>query len=229
MISTLLPKLSPITRRRIAVFRGNRRATVSLWLFLALFVLSLGAELIANDKPLVLKYDGEWYVPLLVDYPETEFGGFLPTWTDYHDPFIRQQLEENGWALWPLIPYSYQTLDMQMSRPSPAPPDSRHWLGTDDQGRDVLARVIYGFRLSVIFALVLTGGSLVMGVLIGGVQGYFGGKTDLIGQRVTEIWSGLPVLFLLTQSEQVVRMIIGLLRCRSGKWLHNLTEETGTQ
>src|SRR5690625_1590732 len=197
MISTLLPKLSPITRRRIAVFRGNRRATVSLWLFLALFVLSLGAELIANDKPLVLKYDGEWYVPLLVDYPETEFGGFLPTWTDYHDPFIRQQLEENGWALWPLIPYSYQTLDMQMSRPSPAPPDSRHWLGTDDQGRDVLARVIYGFRLSVIFALVLTGGSLVMGVLIGGVQGYFGGKTDLIGQRVTEIWSGLPVLFLL--------------------------------
>ena len=98
MMSTFMPKLSPITRRRVEVFRGNRRATVSLWLFLALFVLSLGAELIANDKPLVLKYDGQWYVPLLVDYPETEFGGFLPTWTDYHDPFIREQLEEHGYA-----------------------------------------------------------------------------------------------------------------------------------
>ncbi|QOR38822.1 ABC transporter permease [Billgrantia diversa] len=190
-------KLSPITRRRIEVFRSNRRASVSLWIFLALFVVSLGAELIANDKPIVMHYDGEWYVPLLVDYPETEFGGFLPTRTDYHDPFIREQIGKDAMAIWPLIPFSYQTLDMQMMRPSPSPPDSRHWLGTDDQGRDVLARVIYGFRLSVFFALVLTGSSLVMGVIIGGIQGYFGGKTDLIGQRLTEIWSGLPVLFLL--------------------------------
>jgi microcin C transport system permease protein len=181
----------------LAAFKANRRAWVSLWLFTALFVLSLFAELIANDKPIVMQYDGQWYVPLLVDYPETEFDGFLPTRTDYLDPFIQQQIKDHGWALWPAIPYSYQTLDMNMTRPSPAPPDSRHWLGTDDQGRDVLARVIYGFRLSVAFALVLTVGSLVIGVVVGGVQGYFGGKVDLIGQRVTEIWSGLPVLFLL--------------------------------
>ncbi|MCZ0926321.1 MULTISPECIES: ABC transporter permease [Halomonadaceae] len=190
-------RFSPITRRRFAAFRSNRRAWVSLWVFGVVFVLSLFAELIANDKPIIMQYDGQWYVPLLVDYPETEFDGFLPTRTDYLDPFVQQQIENNGWALWPLIPFSYQTLDMQMTRPSPAPPDGRHWLGTDDQGRDVLARVIYGFRLSVAFALVLTAGSLVLGVLAGGVQGYFGGKTDLVGQRITEIWSGLPVLFLL--------------------------------
>ncbi|GAB2711488.1 ABC transporter permease [Halomonas garicola] len=190
-------RLSPITRRRIAGFNANRRARVSLWLFVALFVLSLGAELIANDKPIVMQFDGEWYTPLLHDYPETEFGGFLPTRADYLDPFMQEQISEHGWALWPPVRFSYQTLDMQMTRPSPAPPSERHWLGTDDQGRDVLARVIYGFRLSVVFALVLTAGSLVLGVVIGGVQGYFGGKVDLIGQRVTEIWSGLPVLFLL--------------------------------
>lgn len=190
-------RLSPITLRRLAAFKANRRARVSLWLFGVLFIISLLAELIANDKPLVMKYDGQWYVPLLVDYPETEFGGFLPTRTDYLDPFVQQQISDHGWALWPMIPYSYQTLDMLMTRPSPAPPDRRHWLGTDDQGRDVLARVIYGFRLSVAFALVLTAGSLVLGVVVGGVQGYFGGKVDLIGQRITEIWSGLPVLFLL--------------------------------
>ncbi|MCA1771543.1 MAG: ABC transporter permease [Halomonas sp.] len=190
-------RFSPITRRRFAAFRSNRRAWVSLWVFGVVFVLSLFAELTANDKPIIMQYDGQWYIPLLVDYPETEFDGFLPTRTDYLDPFVQQQIENNGWALWPLIPFSYQTLDMQMTRPSPAPPDGRHWLGTDDQGRDVLARVIYGFRLSVAFALVLTAGSLVLGVLAGGVQGYFGGKTDLVGQRITEIWSGLPVLFLL--------------------------------
>lgn len=189
--------VSPMTRRRLAAFRANRRARWSLWLFGALFLVSLFAELIANDKPIVLIYEGDWYFPLVVDYPETAFGGFLPTQTDYLDPFITEQLDAEGWALWPLIRFSYQTLDTQMNRPSPAPPDARHWLGTDDQGRDVLARVIYGFRLSVVFALVLTAGSLVIGVLIGGVQGYVGGKIDLIGQRFTEIWSGLPVLFLL--------------------------------
>ncbi|TVP51472.1 MAG: ABC transporter permease [Halomonas sp.] len=196
-MASITSRLSPITRRRLAAFKANRRARVSLWLFGTLFILSLFAELIANDKPIIMQYDGQWYVPLLVDYPETEFGGFLPTRTDYLDPFIQQQIDENGWALWPAVPFSYQTLDMNMSRPSPAPPDSRHWLGTDDQGRDVLARVIYGFRLSVTFALALTAGSLVMGVVVGGVQGYFGGKIDLIGQRFTEIWSGLPVLFLI--------------------------------
>lgn len=196
-MASLASRLSPITRRRLAAFKANRRARVSLWLFATLFIVSLFAELIANDKPIIMQYDGHWYFPMLVDYPETEFDGFLPTRTDYLDPFIQQQIKDHGWALWPMIPFSYQTLDMNMTRPSPAPPDSRHWLGTDDQGRDVSARVIYGFRLSVAFALVLTAGSLVIGVVVGGVQGYFGGKIDLIGQRVTEIWSGLPVLFLL--------------------------------
>ncbi|WP_148253936.1 ABC transporter permease [Aidingimonas lacisalsi] len=197
MFHRLAARLSPISQRRLTVFRHNRRAYVSLWIFGILFLLSLCAELIANDKPLIMTYQDQWYAPVLIDYPETEFGGFLPTPTDYHDPVIRERLASEGWALWPPIPYSYQTLDMELGRPSPSPPDSRHWLGTDDQGRDVLARVIYGFRLSVIFALVLTIGSLVMGVVIGGIQGYFGGKIDLIGQRLTEIWSGLPVLFLL--------------------------------
>ncbi len=196
-MASLSSRLSPITRRRLAAFKANRRARVSLWLFTSLFILSLFAELIANDKPIIMQYDGQWYFPMLVDYPETEFDGFLPTRTDYLDPFVQQQIDHHGWALWPIIPFSYQTLDMNMTRPSPAPPDSRHWLGTDDQGRDVTARVIYGFRLSVAFALVLTAGSLVVGVVVGGVQGYFGGKIDLIGQRFTEIWSGLPVLFLL--------------------------------
>lgn len=189
--------LSPITRRRIAVFHGNRRARLSLWLFMLLFVLSLGAELIANDKPLVMQYQGNWYAPLLYDYPETEFGGFLPTTTDYRDPFVREEIEANGWMIWPPIPFSYDTLDQELSHPAPSPPTKRHWLGTDDQGRDVMARVIYGFRLSVIFAVVLTVGSLVLGVTVGGIQGYFGGKVDLVGQRFTEIWAGLPVLFLL--------------------------------
>ncbi|MBN8411328.1 ABC transporter permease [Halomonas litopenaei] len=192
-----VPTLSPITRRRLSVFRHQRRAWWSLWVFGLLFVLSLGAELVANDKPLLVKYQQEWYFPLAVDYPDTAFGGFLPTPADYRDAFTLDAIEADGWILWAPIPYSYDTLDMALTHPAPSPPDARHWLGTDDQGRDVLARVIYGFRLSVIFALVLTLGSLVLGVLAGGVQGYFGGKVDLVGQRLTEIWSGLPVLFLL--------------------------------
>ncbi len=190
-------RVSPIMRRRLAVFRGNPRARWSLWTFAVLFMLSLCAELIANDKPLVVHYLDGWYVPLLVDYPETEFGGFLPTTTDYRDEFVQEEINENGWMLWPPIPFSYDTLDRQLGQPAPSPPDLRHWLGTDDQGRDVLARVIYGFRLSVLFALALTGGSLILGVTFGGIQGYFGGKVDLVGQRLSEIWSGLPVLFLL--------------------------------
>ncbi|MBY6111766.1 ABC transporter permease [Halomonas sp. DP1Y21-3] len=193
----IVPSLSPITRRRLAVFRHQRRAWWSLWAFGLLFVLSLGAELIANDKPLLVQYQQQWYFPMQVDYPDTVFDGFLPTAADYHDDFTRNAIESDGWMLWAPIPFSYDTLDEYLDHPAPSPPDGRHWLGTDDQGRDVLARVIYGFRLSVIFALVLTAGSLVLGVLAGGVQGYFGGKVDLIGQRLTEIWSGLPVLFLL--------------------------------
>ncbi|MDR5865855.1 ABC transporter permease [Halomonas koreensis] len=196
-MNRLADRLSPIARRRLAVFRGNRRARVSLWVFMVLFVISLGAELVANDRPLVVHYQGQWYAPLLVDYPDTAFGGFLPTPADYRDPYTREAIEAEGWMLWPPIPFAHDTLDQRLGHPAPSPPDAVHWLGTDDQGRDVLARVIYGFRLSVVFALVLTAGSLVLGVLIGGIQGYFGGKVDLIGQRLIEIWSGLPVLFLL--------------------------------
>ena len=192
-----MPTLSPISRRRLQVFRHQRRAWWSLWLFSILLVLSLGAELVANDRPLMMQYQQQWYFPLWNDYKDTDFGGRLPTSADYHDPFTHQQINENGWMLWPVIPFSYDTIDMQLTHPAPSPPDARHWLGTDDQGRDVMARVIYGFRLSVVFALVLTAGSLILGVLAGGIQGYFGGKIDLIGQRITEIWSGLPVLFLL--------------------------------
>ncbi|OLO07910.1 ABC transporter permease [Salinicola sp. MH3R3-1] len=197
MTSSRRRHLSPITQRRLQVFRGNRRAVWSLWIFGLLFIVSLGAELIANDKPIVMQYDGHWYVPLLVDYPETEFDGFLPTTADYRDPVVFEQIASNGWMLWPPVPFSYQTLDRDVRGPVPSPPGSRHWLGTDDQGRDVFARVLYGFRLSVAFALALTIGSIFLGVVIGGMQGYFGGKVDLIGQRVIEIWSGLPVLFLL--------------------------------
>lgn len=197
MQRTQRPRLSPITRRRLQVFRDNRRAYWSLWIFGLLFVVSLGAELIANDKPIVMQYQGQWYVPLLVDYPETEFDGFLPTTADYHDPFVYEQIERHGWMLWPPVPFSYQTLDRDIQGPVPSPPSTRHWFGTDDQGRDVFARVLYGFRLSVAFALALTAGSIVLGVVIGGVQGYYGGKIDLLGQRLIEIWSGLPMLFLL--------------------------------
>lgn len=190
-------RLSPITRRRMAAFRDNRRAWWSLLIFGVLFVLSLGAELIANDRPLLVEYQGETYLPMLHEYPETTFGGFLPTATDYRDPYVIEAIEAQGFMLNTLIPYSYDTLDLNLGSPAPSAPNGRHWLGTDDQGRDVLARVIYGFRLSVIFALVLTAGSLVLGVVIGGLQGYCGGKVDLIGQRLIEVWSGLPVLFLL--------------------------------
>lgn len=196
-MSLFSPDFTPITRRRIAVFRHNRRALISLWCFAILFLISLVAELIANDRPLVMQYQAQWYLPVLVDYPDTEFGGFLPSPADYRDPFVRDEIMNNGWMLWPPIPFSYETLDRELDHPAPSPPTARHWLGTDDQGRDVMARVIYGFRLSVIFALILTAGSLVLGVLAGGIQGYFGGKVDLIGQRFTEIWSGLPMLFLL--------------------------------
>ncbi|GED41923.1 ABC transporter permease [Cobetia marina] len=190
-------RLSPITRRRITAFRHNRRAWWSLLIFGMLFILSLGAELIANDRPLLVSYQDELYLPMLKEYPETTFGGFLPTATDYRDPYVIDAIAAQGFMLNTLIPYSYDTLDLNLGSPAPSAPNARHWLGTDDQGRDVLARVIYGFRLSVLFALVLTAGSIVLGVLIGGVQGYFGGKVDLIGQRLIEIWSGLPVLFLL--------------------------------
>lgn len=190
--------LSPLNARRFALFKANRRGWWSLWIFLALFVFSLGAELIANDKPLVVKYDGEWFFPIFKRYPETAFGGEFPLQANYKNPYIQELIAaKQGWMLWPLIPFSHDSVNYDLAVPAPAPPSSSNWLGTDDQARDVLAQVIYGFRLSVTFALVLTLFSSIVGVLAGAVQGFYGGWVDLMGQRFLEIWSGLPVLYLV--------------------------------
>jgi microcin C transport system permease protein len=198
-------RITPLTRRRLQNFRANKRGFWSLWLFLALFVLSLFAEFIANDRPFVVSYDGALYFPVFVSYPETTFGGDFPTETDYRDAFVQKLIAEHGWAIWPLIPYDYHTINYDLASPAPSPPDSANWLGTDDQGRDVLARLIYGFRISVLFGLTLTILSSIVGVAAGAVQGYFGGLTDLLFQRFIEIWSGLPVLYLLIILAAVVQ------------------------
>jgi microcin C transport system permease protein len=190
-------RLTPLAQRRLANFRANRRGFWSLWIFLALFVASLFAEFIANDRPIVASYDGHLYFPVLVDYPETAFGGEFRTKADYRDPFVRQRIAAHGWMIWPPIPFHYDTINYALRSPAPSPPDSVDWLGTDDEGRDVLARLIYGFRISVLFGLVLTVLSSMVGVAAGAIQGYYGGFTDLLFQRVIEVWSGLPVLFLL--------------------------------
>src|SRR5712671_2138245 len=190
-------RITPLTRRRLDAFRRNRRGFWSLWIFLALFFITLFAEFIANDRPIVVRYEGAWYFPVFTDYAETVFGGEFPTPADYRDPAVDKLISEKGWMVWPLIPFSYNTINYNLPSPAPSPPSSVNWLGTDDQGRDVLARLIYGFRISVLFGLTLTGLSSVIGVAAGAVQGYFGGLVDLGFQRFIEIWSGLPVLYLL--------------------------------
>jgi microcin C transport system permease protein len=197
--------VTPLARRRLANFRANRRGYWSLWIFLVLFVASLGAELVANDRPLLVRHDGRLYVPVLRDYPETAFGGALPTAADYRDPHVQDLIAARGWMVWPPIPYRYDTIDWTLDRPAPAPPSRAHWLGTDDHARDLLARLIYGFRISVLFGLVLTLASSVIGVAAGAVQGYFGGWTDLLFQRFLEVWSGLPVLYLLIILASIVQ------------------------
>ena len=190
--------LSPINQRRFERFKAHKRGWYSLWLFLVLFVLSLGAEFIANDKPLVVSYDGALYFPVLKRYPETTFGGEFPLQANYKSPYIKELIaEKDGWMLWPVIPFNYSSINYDLQVPAPAPPSLQNWLGTDDQGRDVFARVIYGFRISVLFALTLTLISSVIGVFVGALQGFYGGWVDLIGQRFLEVWSGLPVLYLL--------------------------------
>jgi len=196
--------LTPLTRRRLANFRANRRGYWSLWIFLVLFVISLFAELIANDQPIMVNYEGNYYFPVLIDYPETTFGGFLETTTEYADPEVREMIEEKGWIIWPLVHFSYDTINYELTVPAPAPPSALNWLGTDDQGRDVVARLIYGFRISVLFGLTLTLFSSIIGIASGAVQGYFGGLTDLLFQRFIEIWSGLPTLYLLIILASVV-------------------------
>lgn len=196
--------LSPLTRRRLANFRANRRGFWSLWLFLVLFGVSLPAEFIANDKPLLVKYEGQFYVPVLFAYPEITFGGELETTADYTDPYITELIEAKGWVLHALIPYNYDTKILDLPASAPTAPTSDNWLGTDDQGRDVLARVIYGFRISVIFGLVLTILSSAIGIAAGAIQGYFGGTIDLLAQRFIEVWSGLPTLYLLIIMASVI-------------------------
>ena len=196
--------MSPLAKRRLATFRANRRGYWSLWIFLALFLVSLGAELIANERPALVYYDGELYFPIVNAYPETTFGGEFETEADYRDPYVAGKIREKGWMLSPLIPYHHRTVAWDLPQPAPSPPDGAHWLGTDDQARDVTSRLIYGFRISVLFGLTLTLVSTVVGVLAGAVQGYLGGWTDLLFQRFMEIWSGLPVLYLLIILASVV-------------------------
>ncbi len=202
---------SPLTRRRLQNFRANRRGVWSLWIFLALFGLSLGAEVIANDRPLVVRFDGAFYFPIVRTYPETTFGGIFPTEAVYRDPAVGALIREKGWLLWPPIPFRYDTINYDLPVPAPAPPSPVNWLGTDDQGRDLTARLIYGFRISVLFGLSLTLLSSVIGVVAGAVQGYFGGLTDLLFQRFIEIWSGLPVLYLLIILASIVAPTFGWL------------------
>ena len=184
-------------RRRLANFRANRRGFWSLWIFLALFVVSLFAEFIANDRPFLVWYDGSLYAPIFKSYPETTFGGFLPTETDYSDPAVEALIAAKGWMLRPLIAYDYRTVAWDLPLPAPSPPDRQHWLGTDDQARDVVARALYGFRISVLFGFSLTIVSAIVGVAAGAVQGYFGGLVDLLFQRFMEVWSSVPTLYVL--------------------------------
>lgn len=189
--------MNPMNRRRIAAFRSSKRGMISLVVFGLLFFVSLFAELLANNKPILIRYDGGFYSPLVKDYPETTFGGDFPTNTVYSDPEVQKLIEEKGWILWPPIPYSYDTVLKGEGRTTLQPPSRQHWLGTDDSGRDVMARLIYGFRISVLFGLALTLASTVIGIAAGAVQGYFGGVVDLVMQRFLEIWSSMPTLYLL--------------------------------
>ena len=204
MLERLGIHLTPLTLRRWIQFRANRRGWWSLWLFLLLFGLSLGAEFIANDRPLLVKYQGSLYFPVVKEYAETDFGGVFPSEANYRDPFLADLINRNGWMLWPPVRFSHDTVNYNLPVPAPAPPSAENWLGTDDQGRDVVARLIYGLRISVLFGLLLTLTSSVIGVAAGAVQGYFGGRVDLFFQRFLEIWGGLPQLFILIIVSSVV-------------------------
>lgn len=198
-------RLTPLSRRRWRSFKANKRGYVSAWIFVVLFVLSLFAEFLANDKPIVVYNRGTVYFPIFKIYPETAFGGEMRTEAAYRQPDVQKLIEaKGGWMIWPPIHYSYRTVNFALTEPAPSPPTLENLLGTDDQGRDVLARVIYGFRISVVFGLTLTFFTSVIGIAAGGVQGYFGGWTDLLAQRFVEIWNGLPNLFLLIILASVV-------------------------
>ena len=190
--------VSPLTMRRFRSFKANRRGYWSFWIFLVLFFVTLFAELIGNERPLLIQYKGDFYFPTLKAYPETIFGGFFETEAEYREAEVQELITENGgWMLWAPIRYSHGTVNLNLEQPVPSPPTSENLLGTDDQARDVLSRVMYGFRISALFGMTLTVLSSVVGIAAGAVQGYFGGWLDLIFQRFIEIWSGLPRLFLL--------------------------------
>ncbi len=189
--------LSPITRRRLAQFKANKRGYYSFWVFCALMLICLFAEFIANDKPILIHYDGGYYAPIFKTYSEKTFGGDFETETDYRDPYVRELINAKGWMVWPPIRFSYDTISYDLPEPAPSRPTGVNILGTDDQGRDVAARVIYGFRISVVFGMALTLVSSLIGITAGAFQGYYGGKTDLIMQRLIEVWSSLPSLYIL--------------------------------
>jgi microcin C transport system permease protein len=196
---------SPIAQRRWRNFKANKRGWWSLWIFAVLFFFSLFADFLSNDRPLIVKYDNAFYFPVFNDYSEKTFGGEFDTNADFRDPFVSGKIKEKGWLVWPLIPYGYNTINYNLQVPAPSPPTGENWLGTDDQGRDVMARMIYGFRISVLFGLTLTFFSSIVGVAAGAVQGYFGGWIDLAFQRFIEVWSGMPTLFLLIIMSSLVQ------------------------
>lgn len=202
---------SPITKRRYAQFKANKRGYWSFWIFMFLFILSLGAELVANDKPILVKYQDSFYAPFAKSYAETEFGGEFQTEAEYRDPYVTELIEKDGWILWPPVAYSYDTINYELTQSAPSPPTSENLLGTDDQGRDVLARVIYGFRISVLFGLALTLIGSAIGIVIGALEGYFGGWFDLLSQRFIEVWQGMPVLLLLIIMSSIITPSFGTL------------------
>ena len=198
-------KLSPLNKRRLQNFKSNKRGFYSFWIFSFLFVVSIFADFIANDKPLLIKFDQVYYCPIINEYPETIFGGDFETEADYRDPYVIKLIEDKGWIIMPLIPYTYNTIIRDLDVPAPAPPSKKNWLGTDDQARDVLARLIYGFRISILFGFTLTFFSMIIGVSAGAIQGYFGGRIDLFFQRFIEIWSAIPTLYVLIILASIVQ------------------------
>ena len=188
---------NPLNKARWETFKGNKRGYFSLWIFTVLFALSLVGELWINDKPIFVSYQNSWYFPVFEDVSENKLGGDFDIITDYKDPYMIKQIENDGFMIWPLVSFYYDTINYTLDTPAPSRPTILNHLGTDDQGRDLLARLVYGFRISVLFALTLTLVSSVIGIAIGAVQGYYGGKIDLFGQRLLEIWEGLPMIFML--------------------------------
>ena len=197
--------LSPLNKRRLDNFKSNKRGWYSFCIFTLLFLISIFADFIANEKPLLIKYNNQIYFPIINEYSETTFGGDFETEADYRDPYVKQLINDNGWMIWPIIPYTYNTIIRDLAVPAPAPPSKKNWLGTDDQARDVLARVIYGFRISILFGFTLTFFSMIIGVSAGAIQGYFGGKTDLFFQRFMEVWSAIPALYVLIILASIVQ------------------------